>query len=90
MPIITCGGMRQQFTWKQQASTSNPDITKECDANFQAIVDRYVTKGVRAQCTAPRGTYQTSMIEYDGTSYIGMPPQLEFVRGEAKYRAADA
>lgn len=40
MPIITCGGMRQQFTWKQQATTNNPDITKECDENFQAIVDR--------------------------------------------------
>lgn len=40
MPIITCGGMRQQFTWKQQATTSNSDITKECDLNFQAIVDR--------------------------------------------------
>ena len=40
MPIITCGGMRQQFTWKPQATTSNSDITKECDANFQAIVDR--------------------------------------------------
>ena len=41
MPIITCGGMRQQFTWKEQATTSNSDITKECDDNFQAIVDRY-------------------------------------------------
>ncbi|CAN0481464.1 unnamed protein product [Scytosiphon promiscuus] len=40
MPIITCGGMRQQFTWKQQATTSNSDITKECDENFQAIVDK--------------------------------------------------
>lgn len=48
MPIITCGGMRQQFTWKQQATTSNPDITKECDANFQAIVDRWVGE----HCTA--------------------------------------
>lgn len=40
MPIITCGGMRQQFTWKAQKTATAENITKDCDKNFQAIVDR--------------------------------------------------
>lgn len=44
MPIITCGGMRQQITWKpQETTTSNTNIPKDCEDNFQAIVDRWVT-----------------------------------------------
>ncbi|CAM9698797.1 unnamed protein product [Laminaria digitata] len=62
MPIITCGGMRQQFTWKQQATTSNSDITKECDENFQAIVDRSLELGINHFETA-KG-YGTSEIQF--------------------------
>lgn len=40
MPIITCGGMRQQYTWQAQNKATNSDITTECQDNFQAIVDR--------------------------------------------------
>lgn len=44
VPIITCGGMRQQFSWRRQdsATPSNNPITDECQRNFQAVVDRYV------------------------------------------------
>eukprot|EP00752_Nemacystus_decipiens_P010284 g9164.t1 len=62
MPIITCGGMRQQFTWKQQATTSNPDITKECDENFQAIVNRSLELGINHFETAQG--YGTSEIQF--------------------------
>ncbi|CAN0129443.1 unnamed protein product [Scytosiphon promiscuus] len=75
MPIITCGGMRQQFTWKQQATTTNTDITKECDANFQAIVDRSLELGINHFETAMG--YGTSEIQFghalkkhDRSSYI--------------------
>eukprot|EP00904_Undaria_pinnatifida_P010039 jgi/Undpi1/6165/HiC_scaffold_20.g08649.m1 len=62
MPIITCGGMRQQFTWKQQASVSNSDITKECDENFQAIVDKALELGINHFETAQG--YGTSEIQF--------------------------
>ncbi|CAN0171543.1 unnamed protein product [Pylaiella littoralis] len=75
MPVITCGGMRQQFTWKPQDTTSNPDITKECDANFQAIVDRSLELGINHFETAQ--WYGTSEIQFghalkkhDRSSYI--------------------
>jgi uncharacterized protein len=46
MPIITCGGMRMQQTWKPAEGFSMEDVTAECQANFEAIVDRAMELGI--------------------------------------------
>lgn len=46
MPIITCGGMRMQQTWKPGEGFSMNDVTAECQANFEAIVDRAMALGI--------------------------------------------
>ena len=40
MPILTCGGMRQQQTWSPPADMTLADINKDIQANFAAIVKR--------------------------------------------------
>lgn len=39
MPILTCGGMRMQQTWAPAEGTALEDINKECQDNFERIVD---------------------------------------------------
>lgn len=46
MPIITCGGMRMQQTWKPGEGFSMEDVSAECQANFEAIVDRAMALGI--------------------------------------------
>ncbi|CAM9199729.1 unnamed protein product [Phaeothamnion confervicola] len=46
MPIITCGGMRQQQTWRPKDGMSLADVSKACQDNFQAIVDRAMALGI--------------------------------------------
>lgn len=59
MPIITCGGMRQQFTWKMPPTETVDGISKECDKNFQDIVDRsvhgHITHAKEISPSVPRG-----------------------------------
>eukprot|EP00904_Undaria_pinnatifida_P010038 jgi/Undpi1/6164/HiC_scaffold_20.g08648.m1 len=62
VPIITCGGMRQQFTWDAQTTTDNSDITKECHENFQAVVDKALELGINHFETAEN--YGTSEIQF--------------------------
>lgn len=41
MPILTCGGMRQQQTWApSEQIVTVKDINAECQKNFEAIVER--------------------------------------------------
>ena len=38
--------MRQQQTWNPKEGTTLEDITKECQLNFQAILDRAMELGI--------------------------------------------
>ena len=45
MPIVTCGGMRMQQAWGG-AVTSMDEVLPECQANFEAIVQRALALGI--------------------------------------------
>lgn len=59
MPILTCGGMRMQQTWAQKPDTV---ISKECQDNFQKIIDRSMELGINHFETAR--AYGTSEMQY--------------------------
>jgi hypothetical protein len=40
MPILSCGGMRMQETWQPKEGTTLENINKDCQNNFEKIVDR--------------------------------------------------
>lgn len=46
MPIITCGGMRMQQTWKPAEGFSISNVDPACQANFEAIVDYAMALGI--------------------------------------------
>jgi hypothetical protein len=52
MPIITCGGMRMQQTWKPPDGYSLKDVTSECQRNFE--VNTGVTHLGHRWCWFPR------------------------------------
>ena len=62
MPIITCGGMRQQQTWTQGPELTLETINKECQTNFEKILDRAMDLGINHFETA-RG-YGSSETQY--------------------------
>mmetsp|Transcript_4312 Transcript_4312/g.6573 ORF Transcript_4312/g.6573 Transcript_4312/m.6573 type:complete len:527 (+) Transcript_4312:330-1910(+) len=62
IPIITCGGMRQQSTWMPKEGTTLKDIDKQCQKNFQEIVDRAMELGINHFETA--SMYGTSEIQF--------------------------
>eukprot|EP01035_Chromulina_nebulosa_P023324 gene23324-30232_t len=62
MPVVTCGGMRQQETWQPKPEMTLNDINKECQKNFEKIIDRAMELGINHFETA-RG-YGTSETQY--------------------------
>ncbi|KAG5188103.1 aldo/keto reductase [Tribonema minus] len=62
MPVITCGGMRQQLTWRPEAGTTLADIPEENQKNFEAIVDRAMALGINHFETAVG--YGTSQLQF--------------------------
>lgn len=62
MPILTCGGMRQQETWSPPADMTLENINKHVQANFAAIVDRSMKLGINHFETAR--AYGTSEVQY--------------------------
>ena len=62
MPIITCGGMRQQQTWRPAEGFSMADVQAECQQNFEAIVARALELGINHFETA-KG-YGCSELQY--------------------------
>jgi hypothetical protein len=62
MPILTCGGMRQQETWAPKAGFSLEDVNKEVQLNFEACIKRSMELGINHFETA-RG-YGSSELQY--------------------------
>lgn len=62
MPILSCGGMRQQESWSPKEGTTLEQINKECQKNFEAIVKKSMQLGINHFETA-RG-YGTSELQY--------------------------
>ncbi|CAM9252429.1 unnamed protein product [Chrysoparadoxa australica] len=52
MPIITCGGMRQQQTWKPKEGMTLEDVDADCQANYKAILERAMSLGINHLETA--------------------------------------
>ena len=62
MPILTLGGMRQQKTWAPGENFTLADVGKDCEDNFEKIIDRALQLGINHFETA-RG-YGSSELQF--------------------------
>jgi hypothetical protein len=62
MPIVSLGGMRQQQTWAPPENMTLDNVGKDCQDNFEAIVDRAMALGINHFETA-RG-YGSSELQF--------------------------
>lgn len=62
MPILTCGGMRQQETWNGASGLTLETINKSCQKNFEDIIDTSMKLGINHFETAR--AYGTSELQY--------------------------
>jgi len=79
MPVLTCGGMRQQQSWgRSTAETfSMTDVAPDCQANFEAIIARSMELGINHFETA-RG-YGSSELQFGAALKRMIPDRSSYI-----------
>ena len=77
MPVVTCGGMRQQQTWSKDAFSRVEDIPQESHSNFVEVMRRALRLGINHFETA--WGYGSSELQF-GDAIRRLTATGEFVR----------